>query len=157
MSGLNKEDISDIIDQITIAVGEILVTHAELTEGLLDKTATEQFQNKIDDLKEKTKLEKEKLKKVKTAQARRRYLEKVNKNNAKRPQNEVQSQPRVICLKNSRGVVIGWVRRVGPNRTHVMDRTGRLVAIESGKRTFTARGEYFGTNSQGVRLIPSDK
>jgi hypothetical protein len=153
MITLSQDDLIDVIDQVTVALGEILVSHAELTEGLLDKTATDQFQNKIDDLKEKTKLEKEKLKKVKTAQDRRRYLEKVNKANAKRPQNEVQSLPRVICLKNSRGQVVGWIRRVGANRTVVMNQNGALVAIEANGKTYNNRGEYFGTGSQGVRLL----
>ena len=153
MITLTDDDLISIIDQVTVAVGEILATHAELKEGLMDKTATNQFQKKIDGFKKKAEEENEKLKNVKTAQQRRDELLKINRHNAKRTKNESTTAQRLICLKNSRGQVAGWIRRVSPDRTNVMDRNGRLVAFETGDRTFTANGQYFGNGSQGIRVL----
>lgn len=80
---LSQDELLDLIDDVTIAVGEAILTNAELTESLLDQQRTADAQKKIDGLKAKTDAARIKLRKLRDTQRRRRELEKVRDKNTK--------------------------------------------------------------------------
>lgn len=75
---MEKEELIDLLDEITSAIGEILAAHAELAEASFG-TAAATTQKKIAFLKSRVENEKLKLVKLKAAEARKKELKNINK------------------------------------------------------------------------------
>lgn len=120
---ISDDELLDLIEDITVSLGQILVSHRELTEGLLDDGPTERSQKKIEDLKRKLDLEKDRLTQHRQSLQRKRELEKLRKDHLK----DVQSESKTIPVQNGSGKVVGWVMPVARNRIHVLDHQGRVV------------------------------
>ena len=79
------EELLQIIEDVTVALGQILLTHRELTEGLVDQQS-ELSQRKIDGLKKRIDLEKSRLVKLKRLRRRKTELEKLRQDRLKKSQ-----------------------------------------------------------------------
>ena len=75
---MEKEELIDLLDEITSAIGEILAVHAELAEASFG-TAAATTQQKIAFLKRRIENEKMKLAKMKASEARKKELKNRNK------------------------------------------------------------------------------
>ncbi|MFM1748330.1 MAG: hypothetical protein RLZZ188_1996 [Verrucomicrobiota bacterium] len=75
---LTDDELIEIIEDVTDALGQILLTHRELTESLVDQHhQAEVSQRRIDDLKKRLELEKNRLVSTRRAQRRKRELERI--------------------------------------------------------------------------------
>ena len=154
---LTKDELMGLMDELCVAIGEVLATHTELKESLLDQNRTVSQQQKIDRIKDELAKENDRLKKLRDSQHRRRKLEKVRKDHeqsAKTPQHEGKKiAPTMTPLLNERGVVIGWIQPAGAGRTNILDRKGRVVARELNGITLDACGRLRGRDQQGLRVL----
>jgi hypothetical protein len=142
-------ELIDVIDEITITLGQILLSHRELTEGLLDQRQTDRAKEKIDQLKKRMDDEKEKLTTLRQHQQRRKALEKLRQTNT----TEGVSTNRMLALRDQRGRVIGWVQSLGKDRLDVLDAGGRMVGRLIHGKTYDGRGQFVGDGNQGLRVL----
>ena len=142
------DELLSIIDDVTLALGQLLLTHRELTEGLLDQYQTDAEKEKIADLKKQIEDEREKLSAIRHTQQRKKELERIRKDNEKesRTSKEKQTEQKLgtVALRNQRGQLVGWVQTVGRNRLNILNPTGKLVAREIDGRTFDGRSRFRG-------------
>ena len=74
---VTDHELLDIIEEVTTTLGQIILTHQELTEGLLDQNQTNRSRYKIDSLKNQLEDEKEKLGQIRHQQQRKKELERI--------------------------------------------------------------------------------
>lgn len=139
----------EIIYDASVTLGQILLTHRELTEGLLDDGPTERSQKKITDLKKKLDLEKDRLTQHRRSQQRKKELEKIRDDHRK----DVQSESKTTPVQNQSGKVIGWMQTVSPNRINFLDRRGQVIGRFINGQTLDHRGRVVGTGNQGLRVL----
>lgn len=157
---ISDEELLSIIEQVTDTLGQILVTHRDLSEGLLDQTLTIRGKEKIDSLKKRIDDEKENLARIRHTQQRKKDLERLRQKqdkelttpDEKTTQNEGKGGSRVPLL-NQRGQLVGWIQSVGRNRVNILNQKGQVVAREVDGRTFNDRGQYQGRGKQGLRVL----
>jgi hypothetical protein len=147
------EELIDLIDEITVTLGQILLTHRELTEGLLDQHRADQSRRKIDDLKRRVEVEKEKLTQIRRTQQRKKELERLRRDDPKETTTESVTKDRILCLRDQKGHVLGWVRPMGRSRVDVLDRRGQLVGRFVNGKTFNRSGQFVGDGNQGLRVL----
>jgi hypothetical protein len=146
---ITDDELLDLIEDITVSLGQILLTHRELTEGLLDDGPTIRSQQKIEDLKKKLEGEKIRLAKSRRSQQRKRELEKVRDDH----DTQVQSESKTTPVQNQSGKVIGWMQVVGPNRIHFLDHRGQVIGRFINGQTYDHRGRVVGLGNQGLRVL----
>jgi hypothetical protein len=78
------DELLSILENVTLTVGLLLLTHRELTEGLFDQDQTDRVKLKIDSLRKKIEDEKENLTKIRHVQQRKKELERIRKNHEKK-------------------------------------------------------------------------
>lgn len=78
---MNSGELSAILDDIVASIGEILVTHAELTEGMVDDIATSTAAASLERLKKRTDAAKQKLAVLRDRQRHKREVERQRKEN----------------------------------------------------------------------------
>jgi hypothetical protein len=137
---------------------EILSTHSQLIESLLDQTQSTASQEKIDNLKQRIADERLKIKKHRDAQKRKRDLEKLRASQSAPPekkseQNENKHGSKTIQLLDGNGKLIGWIQPVGKNLTHILNARGQLVAREVDGKTYSQDGRFMGRGYQGLRVL----
>ena len=125
---LTDDELLAIIDEVATALGEILLSHRQLTEGLLDGKAIAMSQDRIEKRRTEIEKEREKIRKTRDAIRRRRELEKVRKDHEKEEVAETKSTATTSPILDGKGAVIGWIQRAGGNRTNILSRQGRVVA-----------------------------
>ncbi len=76
---MNSGELSAILDDIVASIGEILVTHAELTESMVDDAATNTAKASLERLKKKTDAAKKRLADLRDRQRHKRELERQQK------------------------------------------------------------------------------
>lgn len=69
---MQKEKLIDLLDEITAAIGQILASHIEMTEGMLGASATLATKKKIAALRARVEAEKVRLAKIKAIEAKRK-------------------------------------------------------------------------------------
>ena len=79
------DELLQIIEDVTVALGQILLSHRELTEGLVDQQS-ELSQRKIDGLKKRIDLERTRMLKLKRIRRRKAELEKLRQDRLKKSQ-----------------------------------------------------------------------
>jgi len=139
---MNSGELSAILDDIVASIGEILVTHAELTEGMVDDAATNTAKASLERLKKKTDAAKKKLAALRDRQRHKREVERQRKENERQrgsQQNESKNSG-TVTLRDASGRTIGFMRQLGPSHTDFFDRAGKLVAREVGDVTYNASG-----------------
>ena len=146
---ITDDELLDLIEDITVTLGQILLTHRELTEGLLDDGPTERSQQKIHDLKKRLDVEKDRLTQHRRFQQRKRELEKIRDDHDK----QVQSESKTTPIQNQSGRVLGWMQVVGTNRIHFLDHRGQVIGRFINGRTLDDRGRVVGLGNQGLRVL----
>ena len=153
----SDDELLSIIDDVTLALGQLLLTHRELTEGLLDQYQTDAEKEKIADLKKQIEVEREKLSAIRHAQERKKELERIRKDHEKEAKASKSKQTEqklgTVALRNQRGQLVGWVQTVGRNRLNILNPQGKVVAREIDGRTFDGRSQFRGYGSQGLRVL----
>jgi len=153
----SDDELLSIIEDVTLALGQLLLTHRELTEGLLDQYQTDAEKEKIAGLRKQIEDEREKLSAIRHAQERKKELERIRKDHEKeaKASKEKQTEQKLgtVALRNQRGQLVGWVQTVGRNRVNILNPQGKVVAREIGKRTFDGRSQFRGYGSQGLRVL----
>ena len=152
---ISDDELLTIIEDATLALGQMLLNHRELSESLLDTQQTDRAKQKIDSLRKHIEDERENLAKIRQSQSRKKELERIRKHHAKEP-NEArwtkQNQGTVSVL-NQNGQVVGRIQSFGNNRRNIMNARGEIVAREIDGRTFNERGEFRGYGKQGLRVL----
>lgn len=150
---ITDDELIDLIEEVTSTLGQILLRHRELTEGLLDQQLTDSSRDKIDSLKKNLELEKEKLSQIQHQQQRKRELERIRKSHETETQSEGTSRSQLVTIRDQRGRVLGWIQSVGKNRFNVLDGRSRLVGRFINGQTYDSRGRYVGNGNQGLRIL----
>ena len=146
---ITDDELLAIIDEVTVTLGQIFLSHRELTEGLLDDGPTERSQKKIHDLKKRLDVEKDRLTQHRRFQQRKRELEKVRDDHDK----HVQSESKTVPIQNQSGCVLGWMQVVGTNRIHFLDHRGQVIGRFINGQTYDHRGRVVGMGNQGLRVL----
>lgn len=159
---ITDDELLAIIEEVTLTLGQILLTHRELAEGLFDQTQTRVAREKIDAVKDELKKEKDRLASIQHAQHRKRELEKLRQDQDKdtldkAKQNEGKHASRMTQLLNGQGRLIGWIQPTGKNMVCILNSRGQIVAREIDGRTFDAKGRYRGNGKQGLRILGAHK
>jgi len=76
---MNSGELPAILDDIVASIGEILVTHAELTESMVDDAATNTAKASLERLRKKTDTAKNKLADLRDRQRHKREVERQRK------------------------------------------------------------------------------
>lgn len=141
---MKSENLAAILDDIVASIGEILVTHAELSEGMLDDAATDAAKEKLERLKAKTDDAKQRLADLKDRQRHKREVERTRKEHERAATNEAKMSW-AVTLRAASGRVIGYMRVMGKNQTDFFSASGKLVAREVGNVTYAnGRAVYRG-------------
>lgn len=149
----SDDELLDILDEVTTTLGQILLRHRELAEGILDVQQTDRSRDKIESLKTRLAVEKEKLAQVRQQQQRKRELERNRKSHETETQTEAKSSSKMVSVRDQRGQVIGWVQSVGRNNFNFLDRRSRLVGRFINGQTYDGRGRVVGNGDQGLRVL----
>lgn len=146
-------ELSELLDEIVSALGELLINHRELCESILDQQRTSQMQNKIDALKVRVAKEQEAMKKARDHQRRVKELGKISRSHGTRVEGTAKTPPRLVPVTDRGGRVVGWVRNDGNDRVTVLDRKGRAVAYQRGNQTLDAKGALIGYGKLGIMAL----
>ena len=150
---ITDDELVDLIEEVTTSLGQILLRHRELTEGILDQQLTDRSRDKIDSLKKRIEVEKEKLTQVRHQQQRKRELGRIRKSHESETQSEGTSRSHLVTIRDHRGKVIGWIQSVGRNRFNFLNGRGRLVGRFINGQTYDGQGHFIGNGNQGLRVI----
>jgi hypothetical protein len=80
---ISDGELLSIIENTTLALGQILLRHRELSENLLDIQQTDQAKEKIDSLRKQIEDERENLAKIRQSQQRKKELDRIRQNHEK--------------------------------------------------------------------------
>ena len=80
---ISDDDLLSIIEDTTLALGQILLHHRELSENLLDIQQTDQAKERIDSLRKQIEDERENLSKIRRSQRRKKELERIRRDHEK--------------------------------------------------------------------------
>ena len=143
----SDDELLAVIEDVTLMLGQVLLKHRQLAEGIIDKNNAERAKQKIDALKQRMADEKERLAKIRSAQQRKRELEKIRKDH-ERPVKED-----VAAIRNQKGKVLGWVQSVGKGRSNILNSKGVVVARHVNGVTLDGKGVFRGQGRQGMRFL----
>jgi len=147
------DELAAILDDICATIGELLVTNAQLKEGMVDDGATETAQEKLDQLKQDTLAAKEKLANLKQRQQHKKELARQRQEHerkAKPQQTEGKSTRSRVALLNGKGRWIGWVETAANGNVNIYDKHGRIVGRELAGLTLDQNGKLFARGRAGL-------
>ena len=151
---ISDDQLLSIIEDTTLALGQILLSHRELSESLLDTQQTERGREKIDSLRKQIEDERENLVKIRHSQHRKKELDRIRKAHEKESKGlQTERKTSMVSILNQNGRLIGWIQPVGRNRVNILNAKGRVVAREINGRTFDGRSRFIGKGSQGLRVL----
>lgn len=147
------DELISLIEEVTTTLGQIFLRHRELTEGILDQQLTDRSREKIESLKKRMELEKEKLTQIRHHQQRTKELERIRKSHETETTTEGKSRSHLVTIRDQRGRVVGWIQSVGKNRVNILDGRSRLVGRFINGQTYDSHGRFIGDGDQGLRLL----
>jgi cell shape-determining protein MreC len=147
------DELISLIEEVTTTLGQIFLRHRELTEGILHQQLTDRSREKIELLKKRMELEKEKLVQIRHQQQRTKELERIRKSHETETTTEGTSRSPLVTIRDQRGRVVGWIQSVGENRVNILDGRSRLVGRFINGQTYDQRGRFIGDGNQGLRLL----
>lgn len=152
---ISDDELLSIIEDATLALGQLLLTHRELSESLLDTKQTDRAKQKIDALRKQVEDERVNLSKIRHVQSRKKELERIRKDHAKEANEAKQTKQKqgTVSVLNQNGQLVGRVQSFGNNRRNFMNARGEVVAREINGRTYNGRGEFRGYGKQGLRVL----
>lgn len=156
---ITDDELLAIIDEVTIALGEILLSHRHLTESMIDDKRISTSQDRIEKRRGEIEKERDRIRKIRDAVRHRRDVEQIRKQHekdhdqGKRPQTEeIRKETGLETITNQRGQVVGYRQNQG-SQTVFLNCKGVLVAREVGGKTFDNRGSFVGAGRQGMRQL----
>jgi hypothetical protein len=153
----SQAELADLVGQICSAVGEIIVTNCQLTEGLIDDVATDTAKKKLASFRQQTAGAKAQLQKLRDAQRRKRDLTKIRDDHErqadKAEQTEGQASQRTIQLLDGHGRLIGRLKVEPSGDVLIYDSRGKLVSRELNNLTFDRTGRFRGRGKQGLVVL----
>ena len=151
---ISDEELLSIIEDATLALGQILLSHRELSESLLDTQQTKRGEEKIATLRRQIEDERENIAKVRHTQQRKKELERIrNAHEKKAKETQTEQKAGMVSLLNQSGKLIGWIQTIGRNRVNILNANGKIVAREIDGRTFAGNNRFAGCGSQGLRVL----
>lgn len=129
----SNDELLEIIEQVTLTFGELLLRHRQLTEGLVDDQRIATLQDRIEKRRAEIDQERDRIRKVRDGIRRRRELEKISKEHEKEVTAESKSTATTSPILDGKGAVIGWIQRAGGSRMNILDRKGKVVARFTGQ------------------------
>lgn len=156
---LSQSELLDLVDEVNVAVAQVIASYAELNEGMIDDAATDAAKDKLERLKAKTDDAKRRLSDLKDRQRHKREVEKRRKEHerqtARSAANESKSPQSRVALLNAKGQWIGWVETQRDGKVNVYDARGRIVARELAGITLDRTGRFVGKGRQGLVVLGS--
>lgn len=153
---LSKTEVLALVDEIDVAISELVLNFAQLTEGMIDDAATDGAKEKLERLRQDTQSAKQKLSDLKDRQRHKKEIERQRKEHErernKHATNEGKSSSGTLTLRDGAGKVVGFIR-FQKHRTDYFNRTGKLVAFEISHKTFGDGAKFLGAGNQGLRVL----
>jgi hypothetical protein len=151
---ITDADLLSIIEDATLALGQILLRHRDLSESILDTQQTDRARESIYVLRRQIEDERERLEKIRHDQQRRKELERIRKAHEKESKGtQTEQKSGSVSLLNQNGRLIGWIQDAGRNRVNILNANGKVVAREIDGRTFDGRSRFVGVGNQGLRVL----
>lgn len=144
------DELISLIEEVTTTLGQIFLSHRELTEGILHQQLTDRSQERIESLKKRMESEKEKLTQIRHRQQRSKELERIRKSHETKTEG-VSSK--LISIRDQQGQVVGWIQSAGRNRLNILNGRSRLVGRFINGQTYDQQGRFIGSGNQGLRLL----
>ena len=155
-----NEEFLDVFDEMTTAIGQILVAHRQLSEGFLE-THVEQAEEAKDRKKAEVQRYTDEIKKTRDAIRRRKELARISSRHesdakssgSKENQSEgLVKTPKLTRISDQGGRLVGY-RMIDGRQVVFYDSTLRVAAREIGNQTFDRRGACVGNGAQGLRIL----
>jgi fructose-1,6-bisphosphatase/inositol monophosphatase family enzyme len=153
---LTQSELLDLVDDVNVAVAQVIASYAELSEGMVDDAATDAAKTKVERLKSKTDAAKKRLADLKDRQRHKRELEKLRKQrdkSAARPTTNEGKNTGMVTLRAASGRVVGYMRATGKDRTDFYSAAGKLVAREVGGVTYDGQGKMVYRGKMGLVVL----
>ncbi len=147
------DEILEILEEVTVTLGQLFLTHRDLTEGLLDQNQTNQVKLKIDSLRKKIDDQRGKLVQIRHVHQRKKELERIRRDHERESSKDTQTEQKNRTILNQKGQVVGWLQTAGRNRVNILDPKGRVVGREINGVTYDRRGQVRGSGIQGLRVL----
>ena len=137
---LSRDEVLALVDEVNVAVAEVIANFAQLKEGMVDKALTDTAKEKVDRLKQDTLAAKERLSVLKDRQRHKREMERQRKEHERERSKAQQTEGKnsgMVTLRAASGRVVGYMRAMGRDRTDFFSASGKLVAREVGNVTYS--------------------
>jgi ABC-type sugar transport system ATPase subunit len=137
---LTQSELLDLIDEVNVAVAQVIASYAELNEGMIDDAATGAAKEKLERLKAKTDDAKQRLADLKDQQRHKAEVERQRREREHERRKAQQTEGKssgMVTLRAASGRVIGYMGVMGKNQTDFFSASGKLVAREVGGMTYS--------------------
>ena len=149
---ITDDELLELVDDVHSTLIELILSYREISETLIGKGYAASTQKKIDSLKDRLDIEKERLIKTKDANKRKAELLNNNRLNAKGLKKEGTSRS-FAPIANGKGQVIGFLQVYGPKYFIILDSKGKVAARFIDGKTYNAAGRYEGGGNQLLRIL----
>ena len=158
---LSHDEVLALVDEVNVAMAEVIANFAQLKEGMVDDGATDAAQAGLERLKQKTDDAKRQLSDLKNRQRHRREMERQRKEHererSKAQQTEGKSTKGRVALLNAKGQWIGFVESLASGNVNIYDSRGRLVSRQLAGLTLDRAGRFVGRGRQMRAISTSPK
>lgn len=137
---LSRDEVLALVDEVNVAVAEVIANFAQLKEGMVDKALTDAAKEKVEQLKQDALAAKERLADLKDRQRHKREVEQTRKEHERERSKAQQTEGKnsgMVTLRAASGRVVGYMRAMGRDRTDFFSASGKLVAREVGNVTYS--------------------
>jgi len=140
-----QDEINSIMDEITVAVGQILINGADLQmESITGDIGADAVKKKITRLKKQTQQASERLQGSKRQKKHRVEIERQRKEHETPAKTKLAANEaaigKCISIRNEKGVVIGRIQQTGENRINYLSNDGRVISREINGITLDSKG-----------------
>jgi hypothetical protein len=97
---LTDDEVLAIVDEVTVALGEILLSHRQLMEDFLERHGIEQAQDRIEKRRAEIQRERERIGQMKDALRHRGEVERIRKQNEKDAKKKRQQEEAFVGRGN---------------------------------------------------------
>jgi hypothetical protein len=156
----SEDDLISLMDELCIAIGEVLMNFQFLHESILDQAVSQQTQEKISKLQSKLADERARLKTQREAAARKRELEKIRSDHERErerqanrsEQTEGRSGGSRMPLYDGHHRLVGWIEATN-SKINFYDRNGRIVSREFADGIALGRDGSIRGRGKGMGLV----
>ena len=138
---LSRDEVLALVDEVNVAVAEVIANFAQLKEGMVDKALTDAAKEKVERLKQDTLVAKERLSDLKDRQRHKREVEQTRKEHERERSKTQQTEGKnsgMVTLRAVSGRVVGYMRVMSKDQTDYFSASGKLVSREVGNLTYAS-------------------